>query len=136
MPLPYPPPAPPLHNTNFIMYIYKIFICAKSSYISTRSLNGATAQDGRLASTLNLTLPDHTVCPGSSGLFYILSYYIKCVTTSWTFSRKRNSYFSSKVPNYCLKNYRKSVLQLRTSVMGRLRDLEYIFAVTYETLCI
>ena len=27
-----------------------------------------------------------TVCPGSSDLFYIVSYYIKWVTTSWTHS--------------------------------------------------
>ena len=27
-----------------------------------------------------------TVCPGSSDLFYILTYYIKWVTTSWTYS--------------------------------------------------
>ena len=25
-----------------------------------------------------------TVCPRSSDTFYIVSYYIKCVTTSWT----------------------------------------------------
>ena len=35
----------------------------------------------------------------------------------------------------CLRNYRKSILYLRTSVLGRLRDLQYIFAITYETLC-
>ena len=27
-----------------------------------------------------------TVCPGSSDPFYIVSYYIKWVTTSWTYS--------------------------------------------------
>ena len=27
----------------------------------------------------------HTVCPGSSYPFYIVSYYIKWVTTSWTY---------------------------------------------------
>ena len=30
----------------------------------------------------------HTVCPGSSGPLYIVSYYIKWVTTSWTYSTK------------------------------------------------
>merc|ERR1740128_940289 len=34
-----------------------------------------------------------------------------------------------------LRNYHKSILLLRASVLGRLRDLQYIFAVTYETLC-
>ena len=28
----------------------------------------------------------HTICPGSSGPFYIVPYYIKWVTTSWTHS--------------------------------------------------
>ena len=27
---------------------------------------------------------DITVCPGSSDLFYIVTYYINLVTTSWT----------------------------------------------------
>ena len=27
----------------------------------------------------------HTVCPRSSDPFPIVSYYIKCVTTSWTY---------------------------------------------------
>ena len=27
-----------------------------------------------------------TVCPGSSDPFYVVSYYIKWVTTSWTYS--------------------------------------------------
>ena len=27
-----------------------------------------------------------TVCPGSSDPFYLVSYYIKWVTTSWTYS--------------------------------------------------
>ena len=31
----------------------------------------------------------------------------------------------------CLRNYRK--YKLCTSVLGRLRDLQYIFAVIYET---
>ena len=32
------------------------------------------------------THPDHTVCPGSSDPSHIVSYYIKGVTTSWTYS--------------------------------------------------
>ena len=28
----------------------------------------------------------YTVCPRSSDLFYIVTYYIKQVTTSWTYS--------------------------------------------------
>ena len=35
---------------------------------------------------------------------------------------------------YVLRNYRKSILYC-TSVLGRLRDLQYIFAVIYETIC-
>ena len=36
----------------------------------------------------------------------------------------------------CLRSYCKSILYLRTFVLGRLRGLQYIFAVIYETLCI
>ena len=28
----------------------------------------------------------HTVCPKSSDSFYVVNYYIKWVTTSWTYS--------------------------------------------------
>ena len=31
----------------------------------------------------------NTICPGSSDLFYIVCYYIKWVTTSWTHGRIR-----------------------------------------------
>ena len=31
---------------------------------------------------------NHTVCPGSSGPFYIVTYYIKWVTTSLTYSKR------------------------------------------------
>ena len=35
----------------------------------------------------NFSLPDlDTVCPRSSDPFYVVSYYIKLVTTSWTYS--------------------------------------------------
>ena len=40
--------------------------------------------------------------------------------------------YSTYVCTGCLRNYRK----LRLSVLGRLRELQYIFAVIYETLCI
>ena len=39
----------------------------------------------------------------------------------------------STVFNGCLRKYRKSILQLRTSLSGRLRDLQHILAVIYET---
>ena len=32
------------------------------------------------------SVADYTVCPGSNDLFYIVTYYIKWVTTSWTYS--------------------------------------------------
>ena len=38
-------------------------------------------------------------------------------------------------PTTFVRCYHKSILQLRTSVLGRLRDFQYIFAVIYETLC-
>ena len=34
----------------------------------------------------------YTVCPGSSDPFYIVSYYIKRVTTSWTYSMPKKSW--------------------------------------------
>ena len=36
-------------------------------------------------------LPATTVCPGSSDAFYIVRYYIKWVTTSWTYSSLRDA---------------------------------------------
>ena len=33
-----------------------------------------------------------TVCPRSSDPFYIVSYYIKWVTTSWTYSINKDTY--------------------------------------------
>ena len=35
---------------------------------------------------LNTILTPYTICPRSSDSFYIVSYYIKWVTTSWTHS--------------------------------------------------
>ena len=40
---------------------------------------------------------------------------------------------TSKHHTGCLRNYRKSILLFRLSVLGRLRDLQYIFAVMYGT---
>ena len=39
---------------------------------------------GALTSLVKYLLPRYTVCPRSSDPFYIVSYYIKWVTTSWT----------------------------------------------------
>ena len=36
----------------------------------------------------------------------------------------------------CLRNYRKSILLLRLSVLGRLRDFQYMFALIHGTLSI
>ena len=36
----------------------------------------------------------------------------------------------------CLRSYRKSILHLRISILGRLRDLQYTFSVIYGTLSI
>ena len=41
---------------------------------------------------------DYTVCPRSSGPFYVVTYYIKWVTTSWTHSTLL--YYNSKKPGY------------------------------------
>ena len=39
-----------------------------------------------LKTKVDLHHSSSTVCPGRSGLFYIVCYYIKWVTTSWTHS--------------------------------------------------
>ena len=39
----------------------------------------------------------NTVCPGSSDPFYMVSYYIKLVTTSWTYS---NDLFREVIPQF------------------------------------
>ena len=36
---------------------------------------------------LKILVKSTTVCPRSSDQFYIVSYYIKCVTISWTYSK-------------------------------------------------
>ena len=55
---------------------------------------------------------DFTVCPGSSDPFYIVTYYMKWVTTSWTFS-------TSKFPRNRLK-LRNTVYQKRFSFLQSL----------------
>ena len=60
--------------TIFTIYLYACLIGYFPLWLSVR---------------LHLTLSSsvsllHTVCPGSSDPFYIVTYYIKWVTTSWT----------------------------------------------------
>ena len=58
---------------------------------------------------LILTRPvKDTVCSGSSDQFYIVTYYIKWVTTSWTYSMRAIRLFcdSRKKRNiYCIHAY-------------------------------
>ena len=44
------------------------------------------SQDMHCNTGCNKYMRMFTVCPGSSDLFYIVTYYIKWVTTSWTYS--------------------------------------------------
>ena len=87
----------------------------------------------------------NTVCPGCSDPFYIVTYYIKWVTTSWTYSSILQilsgvfwfiwTKFFSLMCTQCLKIYRKSILHLlknRFSVY--LKQLHYRFAVNFGTL--
>ena len=48
----------------------------------------------------------------------------------------KGQYYANVYATGCLVNYRKSILLLRVSVLGRLRDLQYIFAVINGTLSI
>ena len=41
----------------------------------------------------------YTVCPGRSDPFFIVTYYIKSVTTSWTYSMY-NPGLGNKIPQY------------------------------------
>ena len=41
---------------------------------------------------------NHTVCPGSSGPFYIVTYYIKWVTTSLTY--RKSAHISQLILSY------------------------------------
>ena len=46
-----------------------------------------------------------TVCPGSSDLLYIVSYYIKWFTTSWTYSiSSQNIYIGHGHPVFSNRN--------------------------------
>ena len=49
---------------------------------------------------------NNTICPGSSDPFYIVSYYIKWVTISWTYCTSNNLSFTfiSLVLNNCRVN--------------------------------
>ena len=57
-----------------------------------------------------ITVHLHTICPGSGDPFYILTYYIKLVTTSWTHRTsaiKPVCYLATPVMiyNYSASNY-------------------------------
>ena len=61
--------------------------------------------------------PSHTVCPSSSDPFYLVSYYVKWVTTSWTYGR--NITFSASSLMWSLgmnsTHFHTNVLGLRRS---------------------
>ena len=50
------------------------------------ALQVVITEDQKLARTKNFRFNLCTVCPGSSDPFYIVTYYIKWVTTSWPHS--------------------------------------------------
>ena len=60
--------------------IYRHFIIAQSSHI-------------------------HTVCPGRSDPFYIVTYYIKWVTTSWTYSIVRKGDISVAISTTVIQSF-------------------------------
>ena len=57
------------------------------------------------------------------------------VFTTWKRYAECQRYADRALDTGCLRNYRKSILYLHISVLGRLRDLHYIFAVLYGMLC-
>ena len=46
------------------------------------------------------TLATSSVCPGSSDPFYIVTYYIKWVTTSWTYCIMRRCDFFAEISEF------------------------------------
>ena len=57
------------------------------------------------ACALYYELPSDTMCPRSSDPFYIVTYYIKWFTTSWTYSicmYKQTLKISSEAPCYSM----------------------------------
>ena len=48
----------------------------------------------------------YTICPGSSDPFYVVNYYIKRVTTSWTYSRflGQNNIYKTNLPKQLWKD--------------------------------
>ena len=46
----------------------------------------------------------YTICPGSSDPFYIVSYYIRWVTTSWTHSNSGQEFLDSQFPIIAILN--------------------------------
>ena len=80
-----------LRKANFFSF-YKIFsglvgsrtVRQGEQYSSNRFCRQSTLRPGTYQSH---TIIRHTVCPGSSDPFYIVTYYIKWVTTSWIYSR-------------------------------------------------
>ena len=88
-------------------------------------------------------LPGHTVCPRSSESFNIVTYYIKLVTTSWTYSTYNkysiqniqegffsqfscHSIFSSLANEYC---YKKAEFGMQISLIWK-----HMFLITYKPL--
>ena len=87
-------------NTNFFLLHYNFFMSCHAQYLSFRSDKKNILEFYFAFKDLNkmfspcdighkkLVIFKHsiTVCPGGSNPFYIVPYYIKWVTTSWTHS--------------------------------------------------
>ena len=64
----------------------------------------------------------YTICPGSSYPFYIVTYYIEWVTTSWTHSRLQ-SYYSKTFQHVLLCwNYIKSKKSLFSDQLHKIME--------------
>ena len=67
---------------------------------------------------MNTVFLFYTVCPGSSTPFYIVIYYIKWVTTSWTYSRESIHLLYTKCsppPHHIKQSYTKDTADERAS---------------------
>ena len=58
----------------------------------------------------NLSLFKHTMCPRSSGPFYVVTYYIKWYTTSWTYSMSNMNFTIKSKGNRKQFSYNRRLL--------------------------
>ena len=72
-------------NLFLIVYVNEVF---NTQICSTQNMSKVRTKASQISKERNIDSSSNFLCPGSSDPFYVVSYYIKWVTTSWTHSRK------------------------------------------------